>query len=1723
MAPKYQLYSGFGVKDALAVAGAPGYKSAFQEGEPPVAFFAQPPESAAAVFSTVFGTRPFRLVENPTPEREGHYWWAAEIQRVCDELRRNLPDVCRKIETPRSYLDLYKYFDAYDIYYRGAQNLWNVINTFVFENEYAQKLVDDEQKMQTEKYMPLFEYLASEIVRKPEIQTKLLGWDREKPNDVLKFLTAYELRIFEGYEKYPPHFVDAIRDIFIRRHYNLRRGSSAVDPCLAPIDGEMPNKAILEDMDGLRQYLQYIETLDDPFMDKFEIPNKIINGIVIADGTSKTAALKAKNEGTIPSNKPTHRPVIQDNNIHEPPQKWTLTEDINIFSQESSDTTHPVSTTERCSSAPSIGGDPANILRDTVTKEARVYPGDGHEVDKKLMGCPKPPGLMSTSDDTPEVADAIHIAMPAPDSHLQQVSTNMNQNLPHNHYHYVQYQGSRRPSSPTRPPMFAPVPNSAPVPVPSYRISGTRDRGMSQGLFAYQIPPYTIRQQHMQGPPPTTQQTQYPRPAHIPHNEGDYPVHAVPPHFQAEPRQQQTAPPPFTDGPESLRQHKRNSSTRNHGTGKWQHIGSDDIHGPKVIFRKGSIHDREDQSRRASQWQSKESNRPDRRTSTASNYGNYHQLNNPRPQQYIAHTGPRQTAGNFATTGRGPRTSTASGHSWSESMCVNANRHISVHTKFDPCPCNRCSDRDRSIFVSRLKEGINQTDSALERLKQHFSKFGQVDSVAPVSHNTNCVHVKFASPHMAVAAVRSEPEVQIDDLGENPFRVQFRTGSQFFTPHRLRNFAYDAENRDHLIQNAAVTIPQPFGIHVKDWRHSSPEQQVISPGNVAPRGQYPGANLYASSKHTTNPTDQTGSQSGSGTEMIERLSYSEMTSPMITPHPIHGLVVVDAKDTHGMTKHQREHSSQFGRILSGGNTQEWVGNIAEPPHVTSPRQASRHGTPGKTVQSDHNPPRTIIASSNSQDSLARVPKNGDSAKPEEEASIDYGTVRIRPGKARYMAIPPAWRQETTSPGSEQMTASRYLEVVSQCGLTPITKATIPLMPPFVENIQETETMERSLEDVTAPPHHETGGDKMSAEDEHLSGHHDPSFHVKRKASETDGDEKAPGQPSPKKKFSKAIQPPSSLSRHQDSQSGFQQHKQQAGGTGKTKTGKKKKNKNRQKQDTQQAIPGDDSAAAAPFEAQTFKPAIAASHLPPYPQQHVLGHAARVSETIHRREAPQIMEPVYVRIPPTPPRPSNRFDESEPFPAYRDLMCGPQIGHRSRASGTGLNRSISSNASTIVHLQDFGPNSYRMNPGAQNFIPGHSTTNNRQSTMAFNSQPSVVPNPCEGNHAFRSPDRSIWGTRDIGRQEAPQPHMQTGIERSNSNMPTFNQPTAQKPAPSQSPNCKKTEGNKREIESANSKGDMVPKTTAKENNNGSKANTGAKQGGGKGKGKSKNAKAGRNDQKNTAQPPADRKGELSKSDGSKGTSPKKPGAAVKRKPEVLKKQDIPADAATATTTKQHLVVVPRENEPEHGEAKDRNKADHESEKGKGKKASPPPPEEKKTAVKGVVETAVEVKTKKAQNKDNVDDDKTPTTRPEPRAAVAGDPPTNNNNNNNNNPSATETATGATTPAKPKQPGGKAESTQPRTGTLQPPIARPTMPGITGTGKPELATKNPEGVELSPPKPKPKPRPMLAPIPLFPPGTTWRTMLGRKKGVGVGVEDEKVGEGEALPPNGERKGG
>ncbi|KAI0475776.1 hypothetical protein GGR56DRAFT_674305 [Xylariaceae sp. FL0804] len=222
-------------QDALAAAGPPpggapfGWNS-FWEGEPPVAFFTDPPKHAPAIFSTKNGTRAFRHVPNPTRERDGHWWHAAEIHVYCDELRHQHFGTCKYIQPVADYWDLYRYFDALEIYEKGAQNLWNVINRLLHQNQYIlQDLIND--------VMPMIEEWAVDLLSDPQICKRLADWNPSTFPNVLSVFSPYELREIEGLDDW---YSAAICNVLSRHHVNLRNGHGVLPTVFTPPSHIMP-------------------------------------------------------------------------------------------------------------------------------------------------------------------------------------------------------------------------------------------------------------------------------------------------------------------------------------------------------------------------------------------------------------------------------------------------------------------------------------------------------------------------------------------------------------------------------------------------------------------------------------------------------------------------------------------------------------------------------------------------------------------------------------------------------------------------------------------------------------------------------------------------------------------------------------------------------------------------------------------------------------------------------------------------------------------------------------------------------------------------------------------------------------------------------------------------------------------------------------------------------------------------------------------------------------------------------------------------------------------------------------------------------------------------------------------------------------------------------------------------------------------------------------------
>lgn len=402
----------------------------------------------------------------------------------------------------------------------------------------------------------------------------------------------------------------------------------------------------------------------------------------------------------------------------------------------------------RCSSAPRIGASPMRTSTDVATDKPRIHTSNGLKYDgKSSIVCG---GLVHYEDATTEThlpedaMDTVKTAQTvayAPTSYVQPLPPPSHHGMPP---HPVTGGPSQYRDLPVqRPAALPPAFVSGPIaqaPLPIFR-----NRGTSQGAFADQIPTYTLPQQHMQGPPPSMMpQGQLPAPAYISTNSGGNSMNgATPPYMQTQAGPQYNVPPPvYTHSHGGSTQQKRKSGMQSKG--KWHQVGSDNIHGPKVIYRKDSVGGQTYNNNKGSQWQGKEPHHADRRTSTTNNTGHPRRFSNHQSPPFNTYPDPHLSenwVGTAGYTGK-PRTSTSASQMLRDYGCVNATKNPCVYTKFDICPCIKCNERDRTIFVNRFDDDVLTNPGAEDRLRQHFSKFGEVQKVYFPAPQRNCVYLR---------------------------------------------------------------------------------------------------------------------------------------------------------------------------------------------------------------------------------------------------------------------------------------------------------------------------------------------------------------------------------------------------------------------------------------------------------------------------------------------------------------------------------------------------------------------------------------------------------------------------------------------------------------------------------------------------------------------------------------------------------------------------------------------------------------------------------------------------------------------------------------------------------------------------------------------------------------------------------------------------------------------
>jgi hypothetical protein len=98
----------------------------------PPAFFTDIPSDSAAIFSTVYGTRPLRTLPYPVPVHAVRSGSEKDILDKAWSLLETYPEIAQPIFTPpATWQDLYLYFDATDLWMEGAGFLFHVLGFIV--------------------------------------------------------------------------------------------------------------------------------------------------------------------------------------------------------------------------------------------------------------------------------------------------------------------------------------------------------------------------------------------------------------------------------------------------------------------------------------------------------------------------------------------------------------------------------------------------------------------------------------------------------------------------------------------------------------------------------------------------------------------------------------------------------------------------------------------------------------------------------------------------------------------------------------------------------------------------------------------------------------------------------------------------------------------------------------------------------------------------------------------------------------------------------------------------------------------------------------------------------------------------------------------------------------------------------------------------------------------------------------------------------------------------------------------------------------------------------------------------------------------------------------------------------------------------------------------------------------------------------------------------------
>lgn len=101
---------------------------------PGMSLYTTMPADSKCIFSLNEQVREKRSLQHVLPKRDAVAWDQARIQAKADAIRKEYPSESKSIVRPVMWEQLYEFFDAHDLYFEGAWNLWAVIKQICNEN-----------------------------------------------------------------------------------------------------------------------------------------------------------------------------------------------------------------------------------------------------------------------------------------------------------------------------------------------------------------------------------------------------------------------------------------------------------------------------------------------------------------------------------------------------------------------------------------------------------------------------------------------------------------------------------------------------------------------------------------------------------------------------------------------------------------------------------------------------------------------------------------------------------------------------------------------------------------------------------------------------------------------------------------------------------------------------------------------------------------------------------------------------------------------------------------------------------------------------------------------------------------------------------------------------------------------------------------------------------------------------------------------------------------------------------------------------------------------------------------------------------------------------------------------------------------------------------------------------------------------------------------------------